>query len=295
MERMKSYEQLVAENEELVWRLEEARDTIEAIRTGQVDALVVKTGESHQLYTLKSADQTYRVFIERMSQGAITVNELGFILYSNSRFANMVHCPLDKVIGEIFVSFVAAKSKKRYQLLAETGWEKDTADEIFIKDSLGKLTCCLCSCTSLEIDGGKALSFILTDLTTQKESQKQLLIQNEKLEAAQNLTIKQNDELEATVKERTRDLSISREHFRLLADHITQMTWTNQPDGEVSYFNERWYQYTGLTLEETKEGGWKTVLHPDDQEETVSKYNASLQTGEVFEMENRYRRKDGLY
>jgi len=170
MEKTKSYEELIAENEELEWRLEEARDTIEAIRTGQVDALVVKTGDSHQLYTLKSADLTYRVFIERMSQGAITVNELGFILYSNSRFADMVQFPLDKVIGEIFESFVAGKSKKRYQLLAKTGWEKDTTDEIFLKDKDGKLTCCLCSCTALEIDGGKALSFILTDLTAQKEN-----------------------------------------------------------------------------------------------------------------------------
>jgi two-component system phosphate regulon sensor histidine kinase PhoR len=57
-----TYEQLQAENDELRLRLEEANDTIEAIRSGQIDALVVKGDEGHQLYTLKTADQTYRFY-----------------------------------------------------------------------------------------------------------------------------------------------------------------------------------------------------------------------------------------
>jgi two-component system phosphate regulon sensor histidine kinase PhoR len=107
VEPSKSNEQLVSENQELQWRLEEANDTIEAIRTGQVDALVVKNENSHQLYTLKSSDHTYRVFIEKMSEGAVTINKEGFILYSNSRFADMVRCKLEKVIGVPFEAFIA--------------------------------------------------------------------------------------------------------------------------------------------------------------------------------------------
>ena len=56
--------------EELRFQLNEANETIEAIRTGQIDALVVQGQNGHQLYTLKSADQTYRVFIEKMTEGA---------------------------------------------------------------------------------------------------------------------------------------------------------------------------------------------------------------------------------
>lgn len=295
MEKTKSYEELIAENEELGWRLEEAHETIEAIRTGQVDALVVKNGNGHQLYTLKTADQTYRVFIEKMSQGAVTISDEGFVLYSNSRFADMVKYSLDKVIGERFETFVADESRNIYSHLVKTAWKDDCQEEIFLRDKDGNLTCCLCSCASLEMEGGLALSFILTDLTSQKENQKRLIIQNEQLEAAQNLTIKQNDELEATVKERTNDLLISREHFRTLADHISQMTWTNLPNGDVNYYNQRWYQYTGLTFEDTKEWGGQLVVHPDDLAETTAKFKASLETGDVFEMENRYRRADGTY
>jgi ABC-type amino acid transport substrate-binding protein len=62
----KTYEQLLRENAELSQRLEEASDTIDAIRTGQVDALVVNDANAgHQLYTLKTADHSYRLFIEK--------------------------------------------------------------------------------------------------------------------------------------------------------------------------------------------------------------------------------------
>jgi two-component system phosphate regulon sensor histidine kinase PhoR len=289
-------DELLAENEELRYQLEEANDTIEAIRTGQVDALVVKNSAGHQLYSLKNADQTYRVFIEKMSEGAVTINEKGFILYCNSRFANMVNFPLEKVIGVAFETFIAEGSKKTYVKLNKTGWQRDCKEELFIRDRGNKFTCCLCSCAAMEMDEGIALSIILTDLTIQKETQSQLIVQNEKLAAAQVLKEKQNDELEDTVKERTNDLLVSREHFKLLANHILQMTWTYLPNGDVNFYNQRWYEYTGLSFEQTKGWGWRDVVHPDDVKRTIEKYIASLQSGKIFEVENRYRRGvDGVY
>jgi two-component system phosphate regulon sensor histidine kinase PhoR len=96
MEQNNSNNSLLAEIEELRQQLEEATDTIHAIRTGQVDALVVKDTEGHQLYTLKTADQTYRVFIEKMNEGAVTINREGIVLYCNTRFAYMADTPLEK-------------------------------------------------------------------------------------------------------------------------------------------------------------------------------------------------------
>ena len=98
MEKQVSYEELVNKNNELQWRLEEANDMLEAIRTGQVDALVVKNGGNHNLYTLKTADHTYRVFIEKMSEGAVTIDEGGVILYCNSSFNNLVQATAEKVV-----------------------------------------------------------------------------------------------------------------------------------------------------------------------------------------------------
>jgi two-component system CheB/CheR fusion protein len=73
------------------------------------------------------------------------------------------------------------------------------------------------------------------------------------------------------------------------------MTWTNLPGGEMNFFNQQWYDYTGLNFEQTREWGWKNVVHPDDLAETNRRYFEALSSGENFEMENRYRRKDGVY
>ena len=105
----KTIEELLHENEELRFQLNEANDTIEAIRTGQVDALILHGEDGHQLYTLKSADQTYRVFIEKMTEGAVTLNAQGIILYCNSKFAQMVQQSLSHVIGFPFENFIDAR------------------------------------------------------------------------------------------------------------------------------------------------------------------------------------------
>ena len=76
MKETKTYEELLEELEELSLQLKEANETIHAIRTGQIDALVVETEDGPQLYTLKSADHTYRVLIEKMKEGATRCHAL---------------------------------------------------------------------------------------------------------------------------------------------------------------------------------------------------------------------------
>jgi len=286
---------LLSALKELRIQLEEANDTIEAIRTGQVDALVVKDTDGHQLYTLKTADQTYRVFIEKMSEGAVTINREGIVLYCNTRFADMVATPLEKVIGAPLISFVPNTSKANLQKVIDSTWDEDCREEIILKDSGGRDMHCLFSCNTIDLDSGPALSLIITDLTILKETERQLHQRNEQLEEARTATEKLNNTLEATVKERTLDLVISREHFKLLTNNIVQMTWTNLPDGNVNSFNQRWYDYTGLDFGKTGGFGWKEVVHPDDLPETVAKFTESMKSGELFEVENRYRRNDGVY
>jgi len=291
-----TYDELIGENDELRLQLEEANDTIQAIRTGQVDAFIVQGENGHQLYTLKTADQTYRVFIEKMNEGAVTLNRDGLILYSNSRFAAMIKVPLEKVLGLSFDKFIANGSKKDFDMLISNGWEEDCKEEISLVNKDNETICCLLSCNTLELDEGVALSLILTDLTMQKEAEKQLKLKNDQLEIAQNQTKSLNDELEDTVKERTNELLISREHFRLLANNIPQMTWTSLPNGEANFYNQQWYDYTKLNALQTKESAWKAVVHPDDLKNTIEKYRASLQSGNIFEVENRYKNgTDGTY
>ena len=176
--------QLIKELEELRLQLQEANETIHAIRTGQIDALMVTTETGPQLYTLKSADHTYRVFIEKMKEGAVTLNEDEIILYSNSQFASMVDLPLSEVIGNPFGKFIPEGCKADFKKLMKSGWNSDSKGEILLKNNKDRIIPVLLSFTSLELEEGISLSVILTDLSAQKETQNQLKTKNEQLEEA---------------------------------------------------------------------------------------------------------------
>src|SRR5688500_8336582 len=76
--------------EELRRRLREAEDTITAIREGHVEALVVTAPDGERIYTLRTADQPYRLMVEQMREGALTLAADGTILYCNQRFAELM-------------------------------------------------------------------------------------------------------------------------------------------------------------------------------------------------------------
>ena len=132
-------------------------------------------------------------------------------------------------------------------------------------------------------------------LVIQHQDGHQLKVNNEQLLAAQSATEKINNELEDRVKNRTADLLVSQEHFKLLANSIPQMAWTNLPSGEVNFYNQRWYDYTGFTPYDTKSSGWRASVHPDDLQITIDKYLNALKAGTEFEVENRYKKADGTY
>jgi PAS domain S-box-containing protein len=174
--------QMQAEIEELRQQLYEATETIEAIRTGQVDALVVNDGSGHQLYTLKTADQAYRVFIENMAEGAVTLNKDGIIMYCNSNFARIVSCPLSLVIGQAFEDFVTEDNKQRFHELFTLSWSHDNKEEMSVHCDGADVPVQL-SFTALQLDDGVALSVIITDLTSVKKTQLQLENNNRQLAA----------------------------------------------------------------------------------------------------------------
>jgi PAS domain S-box-containing protein len=85
------------------------------------------------------------------------------------------------------------------------------------------------------------------------------------------------------------------EQLRYALDSIPQMVWTTRPDGYHEYYNRRWYEYTGLTFEETRGNGWSRVLHPDDRARAFARWHESLESGEPYSIEYRFRRHDGEY
>src|SRR6478736_3982351 len=111
VEISKTYDELIAQIEDLESQVSEAHEIIDAIKRGEVDAFIVKKDDAHELYTLKSADKAYRIFIEQMTEGAVTISKDNIILYSNSSFAYMVNTALENVIGVEFDHFIPAEYK----------------------------------------------------------------------------------------------------------------------------------------------------------------------------------------
>lgn len=78
-------------------------------------------------------------------------------------------------------------------------------------------------------------------------------------------------------------------------DAVPQIVWTNKPNGETDFYNQQWFRFTGLTFEQSKEWGWKQIVHPEDFEHTMTTYQNELKNGIELTIENRLRRFDGSY
>ncbi len=83
--------------------------------------------------------------------------------------------------------------------------------------------------------------------------------------------------------------------YRNLAEAIPQIVWTASPDGSVTYFNERWFQFSGQTSEQALRSGWMAALHPSDAEAYARQWSSALAEGRVHEVECRLRGQDGNY
>lgn len=87
----------------------------------------------------------------------------------------------------------------------------------------------------------------------------------------------------------------SEQKFRLLADSMPQLIWTSDTLGNLNYFNETVYNYSGLSKEEIEKNGWLQIVHPDDREENVKLWMESVKTGHDFLFIHRFKRYDGEY
>ncbi|MFP2907713.1 PAS domain-containing protein [Pyxidicoccus sp. 3LFB2] len=83
--------------------------------------------------------------------------------------------------------------------------------------------------------------------------------------------------------------------FRQIAESIPHLIWLTRPDGYHDYYNASWYEYTGLTPEQTAGAGWMNAFHPEDLPEAGRRWAHSLRTGEPYEVEYRCRRYDGVW
>jgi PAS domain S-box-containing protein len=104
-----------------------------------------------------------------------------------------------------------------------------------------------------------------------------------------------NRELERRVAERTEELRESESQFRSLANSIPQLAWMADPGGSISWFNQRWYDYTGSSFEQVRGDGWSSLIHPDDVTRVARGIENSWKLREPWEDTFQIRGKGGNY
>jgi PAS domain S-box-containing protein len=166
--------QLRVENSVLREKLREAEETLDAIRNGDVDAVVVSGAEGvPRVYTLETADQTYRLLVEEMQEGALTLTRSGDILYCNRRLAEMVETEPERVIGGTLSRFIAAADwSSVLDLIAS-----ESKGELSIKTDRGRILPTHVSFSALRgnpLNGEEIFCCIVTDLTEQRSTADQL-------------------------------------------------------------------------------------------------------------------------
>ena len=162
------------ENNALREKLREAEETLQAIRNGDVDAVVVSGADDvPRVYTLETADQTYRLLVEEMQEGALTLTRGGDILYCNRRLAELVETEPERVIGGSLARFIAAADWPNV-----LGWiTAGSKGELGVKTEQGRVIPTHASFSPLRADGlndEEIYCCIITDLTEQRSAADQL-------------------------------------------------------------------------------------------------------------------------
>ena len=169
---------------ELEARLEESEETLEAIRRGDFDAVVVeKPGDGRQVYTLENADRPYRVLIEQIQEGAFTLSPDGAVLYCNPRLAEMLGIRQERLMGLSLAAFVVEDDRDALKRMVGEAMRGVARGEICFRAAEGTPVAMYLSLSPLHQDEvASILCGVLTDLTRQKLHVRELADANARLQ-----------------------------------------------------------------------------------------------------------------
>ncbi|MEO8451364.1 MAG: PAS domain S-box protein [Gemmatimonadota bacterium] len=369
---------------ELRRRLSEAQDTIDAIRTGIVDAFLIEEPVGKRVRALETADRPYRTLVETMREGALTVTSGGVVLYSNPYMAGLLGVTRESMRGRSFLDVVAEPHRAECQALLTAATQNPAQGELELVRADGTAVPVHLGFSPLPVGGSAVISILVSDLTQQRhyealqvtqaalrvsEDRFRIALQHSPIvvfsqdrdlrytwihrpydrspedvlgttdaellppEAAVPLTALKREVMATGVgirrevlaphdgqmrcydltvepvrdetgtiagvtgaamdvtdrKQSEEALRIREQQFRELADSMPQIVWAARPDGVIDYYNERFYDFTGISRDEAGPHGAR-LLHPDDVERGTAAYERSIKTGAPYEIE--YRVKD---
>jgi signal transduction histidine kinase len=289
----KNIDSLLAEIESLKQQLYESNSIVDAIKEGDVDALVVNTNGTPQLYSLETADYTYRLLIEKFRQGALSIAKNGLILYCNDFFAKLVNTPSEKIIGNYLHEFFDNPSQ--FVTLIEALKFGLSTHEILFKSDGGSPTTfpAYISLTDLE-PSVDAIGIVVIDLTEKKKHEEALLKHQQELEGKINELNRINSNLEEFIHVISHDL---KEPLRKIVMHNGKIdgTYLNGVDARsmeiiklsvlrLNSLVDDLVQYSSHTAqEERSEINLATVIAEvvEDLEVIITDKNANIKAGKL--------------
>jgi PAS domain S-box-containing protein len=236
----------------------EAYETLEAIRSGSVDAFVVRGTSGERVYVLETADAPYRMMVEQMQQGAATVSADGVVLYANPRLAALAGREGAGLAATAFEGLFPVSEREAVKRLLQSALAQPGALETRLVGAAGETPVFL-SASALETET-PAVCVMVTDLTEQKRM--------EALESAL-------------------------EHFRVLADSSPVPIWVIDRDGSFQFVNRAYAEFFGVTVEEACSTRWMPPLHPDDEGRYATALANALLHRRELRLATRMRRRDG--
>src|SRR5215211_1526754 len=171
--------QLRAEIAKLRVLLWEAEDSLRAIRSGEVDALVFPTAAGEQVFVLRSVDEPYRVLVEQLQEGAIIASARGEILYCNQQLGALLGLPLQRLIGSSLLQYVLPQDHEVAAGLLTNGRHAAQRAEVSLVDAEGDLRPVQLSAAPYDSEGAGAVCIVATDLSEQRRGES--LVADERL------------------------------------------------------------------------------------------------------------------
>jgi len=320
----------IAENEELRSRLAIAEETLDAIRNGRVDAIVVPGADGDQIYSISSAETPYRLIIEEMNEGAVTLTSDGIILYCNQTFAKLVNHPIETLTGSLFQKFISAEDHPKLGSLLRQGLNSQVWGEFTASGNCSNEAVYFqISFNPLPAELGD-ICIIITDISELKKREKDLREARELLEKrveertselAQKISELNDANLKAinAMMEAVESGKKSETANRRLLEEISERKQTEKTllektleldnyfnssldllciantNGEFIRLNPEWEKVLGYSVAELEGRVFLDFVHPEDIKSTLQAIALLVKQHEVSCFENRYLAKDGSY
>jgi len=249
---------------ELVARLSEAEETLRAIRSGEVDAIVVNAQGGEKVFTLQGADHTYRVFVERMNEGAAVLSSDHTILHCNQRFARFLGMGIQNVIGSSVQDLVWPDDKSKLDGLLRSAARKSCRGEIRLQSRKVVPLPVNFSLSPLRLDGTRAICLIASDLSETKRVEQELRASSEQLRnlAARLVSVREEEQAR-----------ISREVHDELGQSLTAVKM------DLSWMAGRLPRKNVPMLDQIKKRIRSTVKLADRTIQSVRRISAELRPG----------------